>query len=360
MGVLTQSFVFDLETNMRIIQEDAYSALNQELVWSDFVKVFPSSKAKEIFTWLISTAKIEDTGVEGGKMIFEDMISQQTTFQNRNAVAGLRMKRQQLEDLDGDGVSVATKWSSDVGAYMAYWPQKQFANALKNGHTGAANVTYDGLNFFHNAHFVNGKDVAQGTFANLFTGAASSTPSTDPGDAIYPGALPIDASVTEEVALANLGKAIAYIKSIKMPNGEDPRHLKPTTLIVSPDLEVRARALTKSKFIAKAASSGGGSADVEAVIQGMGFDIVVMDELSGFEGGTTYFLACRELASKSQLGAFVYLDREPFKITYYTGQGGGTGTDAELDRKDELEWHCKGRNVLGYGHPFLMFKCKAT
>jgi hypothetical protein len=31
-----------------------------------------------------------------------------------------------------------------------------------------------------------------------------------------------------------------------------------------------------------------------------------------------------------------------------------------LARADELEWLCKGRNVLGYGHPYLMFKAKAA
>lgn len=350
MGALTQSFVFDLETNMRIITENDYARLSSELYWSQFCKTAPSKSSKEIFTWLISTAKIEDTGVEGGKAIFEDMISKQTTFQNRNAFSGLRLKRQQMLDLDGGGLDLAAKWSGDVGAYMAYWPQKQFAKALMNGHS-AGNETYDGLTFFHAGHFTNGVDNSAGTFANLWTGAASA--------GVTPGALPIDASVTDAVALANLGKAIAYIKSIKMPNGEDPRYLRPTTLIVPPDLEVRARFLTTTKQIASAVAGGGGSSDVSEVVRGLNLDIVVADELSGFESGTTYFLACRELAASSQLGAFVYIDREPFAITYYTGRDGST-QDAELDRKDELEWHCKGRNVLGYGHPFLMFKCKGT
>ena len=34
--------------------------------------------------------------------------------------------------------------------------------------------------------------------------------------------------------------------------------------------------------------------------------------------------------------------------------------DAVLDRADELEWHCKGRFVASYGHPFMFFKLKAT
>ncbi len=352
MGALTPSFLFDLESNMRHIQESEYVRLSENMYWSRFCKVLQSGVKKELVNWLLTTAKIEDLGRSGGKMVFEDLVAIYTTFESKNAGAGLRLKRQQFEDLDGNGVDLATKWAADVGAYMAYWPQKQFANALKNGQV-AGNTTYDGKTFFAPDHPVNGVNPDNGTFANLFTGAAAGT---------YPGALPIDDSVTLDVAIVNLSKAIAYVKSIRMPNGEDPRYLRATTLIVPPRMQQRAVQLTNAKFIAQAASGGGaGSTDVEAFIASMGLvQPVVADELSGFENDTTWFLACEELSKASQLGAFVYVDREPFRITYYTGLGGGTGVDAILSRADELEWHCKGRNVLGYGHPYLMHKCKAA
>ena len=60
-----------------------------------------------------------------------------------------------------------------------------------------------------------------------------------------------------------------------------------------------------------------------------------------------------------QLGGLVYVEREPFHVTYYTGEGGGTGVSVDLDRTDTLEWHIKGRNVADYGHPYLIFKCTA-
>ncbi len=357
MGALTPEFLIDFESNMQAITENEYARFASRLWWSRFMKTRPSGSKKEILAWLLSTAKIEDLETVGGKVVFEDMISKYTTYENKFAGAGLKLRRAQLEDLDGGGMDLATKWSGDIAAYMAYWPQKQLVSLIKNGET-AGNNAYDGVTFFHNAHLVNGTDTAQGTFANLFTGAAASTPSTDPNDAGYPGACPIN-GVAADVALTNLTKALAYIKGIKMPNGEDPRFLNPVALVVPPALQSVAVQITNAKFLAQAASSGGGSGDVAAVIQSFGFSQpVIADELSG-HSDTSYYIACEEMGA-SQLGAFVYVDREPFKINYYTGQGGGTGVDAVLNRADELEWHCKGRNVAGYGHPYLFFKVKAT
>lgn len=359
MGALTPEFLFDFESNMQAINENEYARIASRLWWSRFMKTRPSASKKEIVAWLLSTARIEDLGKFGGQLPFEDLISQYTTFENRAAGAGLKLRRFQLEDLDGGGLDLATKWASDIGSYMAYWPQKQLVSLIKNGATSGYN-SYDGVSFFNTAHYVNGVNGDQGTFANIFTSTASSTPSTDPNDAGYPGACKIDTSVSVDDALDNLTKAIAYIKSIKMPNGADPRFLNPVALIVPPALQARAVQLTNAKFLAQDSASAGGSGDVSAVIQSFGFSQpVVADELAGFESDTTYFIACEEMG-QSQLGAFVYVDREPFKVTYYTGQGGGTGADAVLDRADELEWHCKGRNVAGYGHPYLFFKVKAS
>jgi phage major head subunit gpT-like protein len=349
MGVLSPEFLFDFESNMQSIIENEYARIASRLWWSRFMKTRPSASKKEIVAWLISTAKIEDLGKFGGSMFFEDLLSQYTTYENKAAGAGLKLRRFQLEDMDGKGLELASKWAGDIGAYMAYWPQKQLVNLMKNGHSAGFN-SYDGVPFFSSAHLANGVNSDAGTFQNIFTGAASGS---------YPGACPIS-GVAADVALANLTKAIAYIKSIKMPNGEDPRFLNPVALIVPPALQSTAVQITNAKFLAQAASSGGGGGDVAAVIQSFGFSQpVIGDEFAGFEGDSTYFIACEEM-NQSQLGAFVYVDREPFKITYYTGQGGGTGVDAQLDRADELEWHCKGRNVAGYGHPYLFFKVKAT
>ena len=341
MSALTPEFLFDFESNMRALTENEYSRMTANLWWQKITKVLPSGSKRERLAWLLSTAKIEDTG-QGGNIPFEDIVSQTTEYTMKNAAAGLKMRRNQLEDLDGNGLDVASKWSADIGSYMAYWPQKQLVAAiLANG------TAYDGKAFFATDHP-----------CNPFSGRA--VPATYSNLLAYAD-FKIDDSIDVDDALVNLGKLVAAIRSVKMPNEEDPRFLVPTAILCPPRMVPRVQQLTNAKFIAQAAGSGGGSGDVEALIRNWGFAppieaVELSNAMTGVaDGDTTYYVAVQEM-SATQLGAFVYYDREPFKITYYTGNGGGTGVDAILDRSRELEWHCQGRNTLGLGHPFLMFK----
>ena len=343
MPALTPSFVFDLESRMRKIEENEYLRLASNLWWDTGTKVLPSQSRREIVTWALNTAQLEDQG-QGGNIAYDNMVIIETEFSASTAGKGLKLRRQQFEDLDGNGVNLASEWAAQMGAQHAYWPQKQVATMLKNGHLSTS-TTYDGKPFFATDHPVNPKATSKGTFKNLFTG----------GDAV-----PIDTGVTTDVALANLAKVFGLIASIKMPNGSDPRMLRPKGILCSPTLFPRAVQLTNARVIAQAAASGGGGADVEALIRALGYgQPICADELAGFESDTTYFVVAEQIAS-SQLGGLVYVDREPFSTRYYTGRGGGTGVDAVLDRADEHEWHSSGRNVVGYGHPFVIFKCKAS
>jgi hypothetical protein len=341
MPAVTPSFVMDLESRMRRISETDYLRITQKLYWDKLMKVIPSGSRREIITWILNTAHLEDQG-QGGNIAFEDMVMLETEFTAKTAGKGLRLRRQQFEDLDGNGVPLATEWSAQMGAQHAYWPQRQAIQLLRDGETGLA---YDAKAFFATDHPNNPYDAGAGTYKNLYTGA---------------DAAPIDESVTLDVAIANLGKVYAAIAAMKMPNGKDPRFLRPAAILCAPKLFPRAMLCTNAKYIAMAASTGGGSADIEGLITRLGYGMPTQaDELSDFESGTTYFVIAEQLAS-SQLGGLVYVDREPFSIRYYTGRGGGTGVDAVLDRGDVLEWHTSGRNVAGYGHPFLIFTVKAA
>lgn len=340
MPAITPQFLITLEDNMRIITENEYLRMSQAsaIWWDKVTKVIPSQSKREFFTWILNTAQIEDQG-DGGNIAFEDMVMLETDFTVRHAGKGLRLRRSQIEDLDGNGVQLSREWSTQMGAQHAYWPQSRVAKLLKDGETSKA---YDGENFFATTHPNNPFNTAAGTYKNLHA------------------ALPIDESVSLDVAIQNLGKVYAAIASMKMPDGVTPRFLRPAGILCSPTLFPRVAQLTNAKFIAMAASSGGGSADLAGVIQQLGYGAPIQaDELAGFESGTTYFVIAEQIAG-SQLGAFAYIDREPFSIRYYTGRGGGTGVDAILDRADELEWHTSGRNVAGYGHPFLIHKVKAA
>ncbi len=345
MPAITPEFLFDLESNMRLISANEYERLNRNAWWENVAKRMSTKSKKERINWLLDTAKIERPNASrgGGQAIFEDIVSATTEFEVENAVAGLTLKKDQLEDLDGNGVRLASHWSRQIGAYAAYWPQKEVASAIKANPT-----TYDGVALFHTAHPVNPFDTGAGTFANRFTGAASGT---------YPGALPIGGATTVEAALANLALAVSYIAGIKMPNGEDPRGLRVTKMLVPPALMARAVQLTNAKTIVQSAASGALTGDVEAVVKYLGLaQPIQCDELGAAFGGSdsTYYLLAEEITS-NELGALVYVDREPFAVTYH-----GPMTDAQLVHKKVYEWTTEGRNTVQPGHPYLIFRCDAT
>ena len=134
-----------------------------------------------------------------------------------------------------------------IGAYMAYWPQKQTAYALMNGHTASLFSAYDGKALFATDHFVNALDASAGSYSNYLSG----------------GSYDVSEAVSADAALAVLGVVRNAIASIKMANGEDPRFLVPKSIICGSKLLPRLSQLTNAKFLAQAATSGGGSGDVE-------------------------------------------------------------------------------------------------
>ena len=387
MPALTPSFTFDFESSMQAITENEFVRLiaSGNLWWRKVARVRPTGKKRDIIAWLLSTAQIYDAGISGGNMKFDDMAATYQEYDVRNSAAGLKLTRNQIEDNDGDGFDFASEWSSQMGAKMAYWPQAQVANFIMNGAMTAAqtpqgpipygagpngtglNIAYDGVQFFAdnlvnsgNGHPLNQFKTGAGKYFNWFHGAASG---------VYPGALPIDESVGIDVALTNLQKATAYIASIKMPDGVTPRFLKPVVMLHAPRLAARAQTLNKADFIGLgtgSAGAGSATADIRGIIKKWGYaEPIEAQEFAGItlpdgaNADTTWYLICQEMTT-TQLGGLVYVDREPYRITYYTGTGGGTGVDAVLDRARELEWHLQGRNLLGPGHPFTVFRFDAS
>ena len=343
MPAITPSFMWDLESNMRTITSREYERLTSKLWWNRICKMAPPSQAKrERVSWLLDTARIQQTN-KGGNVEFEDIVAQTTEVEHTNAAAGLKIKKEQFEDVDGNGIDYATHWSRQMGAYAAYWPQKMLAKQiLENG------LTYDQKPFFAEDHPVNPFNTDAGTFSNIFSGATAG-----------PGALPIDSSVSVDDAVNNIAKAIAYVASIKMPNGEDPRFLRLADIIVPPALVARAQQITNAKYIAQLAGAGaGGTGDVEAVIRnfGLGQPVEAAELSSAFTDGsdTSYYLAMEEITT-NELGAFSYCQREAFSVLYY-----GPQTDAQLARIREYQWTTEGRNSIMNGHPYLLFKVEAS
>jgi hypothetical protein len=364
MPQVTPQFVFDLESEMRIEAESAYEEASRNLWYQRVMRSRTTQAKHEIVMFLLSTAFIYSQGDRGGNVRYDDIVSAKLDMYVKHAGNGLKLPRDQFEDVDAHGMDTSAQWARDVGALMAYWPQYLTNLALQNGHSTSFTVDgqtyqlagYDGKALFAADHPLNPANVGLGVYHNIFTGSAG----TDTGTGLtYPGACPIDDSVDVDDALVNLTKIFAYIRSIRTPNAKTPRFLRPTSLLVPPRMLPRAAQLTNAKFIAQASNSAAASADVQALIASLGLSTLPVEvpELAGFESDTTFFVVCEPQMQASPIGSLIYLEREPFNIQYYTGQG---PANPELARAQELEWLNHGRNGVGIGHPFFIFKCKAT
>lgn len=344
-AILTPSFTWDLESNMRLIAENAYNEILAKNWWANVGKETTLRSKRERFTWFLDAAGIDYTGDRFGSSVeFEELATASTEIAYQAATKGFRINRNQFEDLDGNGVGTATEWSRQQGALFAYWPQQQTANLIKTGTTALA---FDGKPLFAVDHPNHVFDSAAGVYANWFKSTASGP---------NPGALPIHEAVTLDVAVANLSTAIAQIAVVPTANGQLPRNLRVKKMIVPSKLVTRATLVTDAKYIAMAASSGGGSADMSGVISRWGIEVVEAPELGAAFGGsdTTYYLVA-EQALSSQLGAIVYGVRNPFRIIYNDGI-----TDAQLQIDNGLQWVVRGENNTAPGLPYLIYRVDAT
>jgi hypothetical protein len=394
MGIeITPSFTMQYERNMRAITETEYARrlASPDLWWNKIIRTMPIERAAERITWILNTIALEPLGPSGtGKLSFEDMVTQSVEYPVLRHGKGIVVQRDQIEDLDGTGLNMLQEWSSQMGNEIAYYPQRMASWLLLNGGaTDGTALAYDSVPFFAkptNPHlnnpFYSGTATQTTAYSNWLTGSAAPS-----NFSAYPGACPIDDvnAATTDVALQNLGKAIAYIASLKMPNNQDPRFLKVAYILAPPRMAPRLRQLLDAKFIAAAASSGGGSADIVGLVSGWQLGTpIIADELAASSSysntmmaasvngvlqalqpatltgsDTTYYIVTQSMQN-TQLGGLLHLSRKPFKINYYTGDAGGTGQMADLDRRNEFEYHCQGRAAMAYGHPYSIFRCDGT
>lgn len=352
MGLNIVSWTANVETNMRAISNDEYARFQRpENKWWDTAATrLTVATTKQILTWFVNSAQLYPQG-QGGNFSYADPLQLTTDFTPATSGAAVKVRRQEIEDIDGNGVlsgaalAPLTAWARDMGAQFGYWPQLQIAALIKAATGTTLGTAYDGLAYFHTAHFNNGKDSSDGTYANLLSGGTYA-PAT---------------GVSDDVRLAALAKVYLAMAIVKNATGTQVRMLRPSAILCGPSLYPTMARLLDSKFIAANASvaGAGGSSDFSGFLTRLGYGRVMLaPELVESEWDTNYIVLA-DRGGEADLGAFVYVDREPYSIRYYTGRGGGTGVDAILDSADVLEWHASGRNTAGFGHPFLAFKAAA-
>jgi phage major head subunit gpT-like protein len=358
-SVELQSVVITLEESMSIAMITDYQrAMRSENIWwPSIARPRDISSRKETIHWLLDSAKIEPRDI--GQIAFEDMSTVDLVVEPKFASSGLEIGIEAFQDLEngvwgGRAINAGTAWARQIGVQMAYYPQFRLAAAMLGNPTA-----YDGVAFFAHGHPTNLNDPSAGTYTNLLDAVAADG---------WSGVLaPIDSSVTVDAALNNIQRVLAYIASLKAPNGRDPRFLRPIGILVPPALTVRAQQLTNARFIAQAAgATGGGSGDIEAVVRnwGMGDPLVAAELGAGFsysyQGGPNvagsdrdYYIICE--TQDVEVSGFIYGRREAFNVIYHD-----LASSAELARKGKLQWVCRGRNEIVPGLPYTIFKVKGV
>lgn len=345
---ITPSWISTFETNVQTLSQDAWKRVSANLIWDKFMEVRSSGTGRELYFWLIESAKIVSQG-RGGNKRFDDLAATFLEIVNEDSGAGLRLTRNEIEDnmMAAPGLNRMTalnysaNWATQMGGSQGYWPQEKMFELILAGTANTYGLAYDGLVFFHNAHLVDPTKPSGFTYANLLTGAAGSTPATDQNDAIYPGACPIDTSgaATLEIAASNFAAAVAYLQSVKGPNGK-PRKLKVVAALAGEPLRKRLSEILDTKYF------GTGAGSTENVVSRYGIEPVFSSEITS---ATDYYLKVEMLDGEG--GGLIFQDREGYILSSYAPD-----TQADLQRRKEFEWAFDGRNAAAYGHPYGLAK----
>lgn len=327
---ISPQFVLSLDTDLKVITENTWRRVLPNLVWDRLMSVVPASDSfSRVMAWMLTTAKLYPEG-RGGNTRFDDMVLATHTIENTNAGAGLRLTRNELEDNQmGANPQVATldwarQWAEQIGNAAAFYPEQQLFALIAAGTTATG---YDGVSFFNAAHPLN-PNGGGGTYSNIITGVSIATG--------------LDADPLKDVALAqaNFAKALAAVSAQKFLGGI-PRYLRPTVMFVPTALQYRAEQVTGARTVGL----------TENVLVNRNIEVVVNPLLDSEP--TVYYLGVADMLS-DDLAPFLWWERQPFELRGYS-----LADEANLSRKDEFEWHMKGRNAAAYGHPYLFYRCTA-
>ena len=327
---VTPSYILGLDSDLRVITENTWKRVIPNLIWDRVMKVAPPSDSfRRVMTWNLTTARLYPEG-RGGNTRFDDMAMATHTIENENAGAGLRLTRNEIEDnqmafnANVNPVDHAREWAEQIGNAAAFYPEQQLFSLIKSGLTASS---YDGVPFFSAAHPLNANG-GGGTYSNIVTGASIATG--------------LDADPLRDVVLAqqNFAKALAAVSSAKSLNGI-PRYLRPTVMFVPTALQYRAEQVSGARTMSL----------TENVLVNRNIEVVVNPMLD--DEPNVYYLGVSDMLS-DDLAPFLWWERQPFELRGYSLMD-----EVDLSRRDEFEWHMKGRNAAAYGHPYLFYRVTA-
>lgn len=331
---ITPAFVSRFETNVQTRIQDAWARRARSLMWDRIMDVQQSKTGRELFFWLLETAKIVDEG-KGGNKRFDDIGAALFEVVNKTSGAGLRLTTNEIRDNQMAGESLrgmpaldfAASWARQVGGHAAYWPQQALIELLKSGTTA---LGYDGVPFFSTAHPINAFNAGAGTFSNRVSGK--------PLSVVTGGVFDVPQMIK------NVSDVLATARSYKQANGL-PRDVVYKYIVGGPDMQMPLQLIFKAKTF-----GGGQFGPNENFMSDMGIEPLIFPELD--EAGVCYLVA---EALPGEGGAFIFQERDPYVLTTYTPE-----SLAELQRRKEFEWSFDGRNAAAFGHPYLAVRIEAA
>jgi len=332
---ITPQWLSDFETSLNVLISSQSERIVRNLIWDKVADQKESKARRELYFFLLESMKLTAENLGGNKR-FDEMVAKSLEIENKEFGAGLVLTRNEIEDnqmKDPAGMpplDYAAAWARKMAANAARFPQDALFDLLATGETATG---YDGVAFFSASHPT--FDAAGTTFQNLLTGGASGS---------FPGACPIDAggAATLDIAATNFGKAVAFVEGLTGADGKT-RNLKVKYAMAGVGLRKRLLELLDTKYLT--------TTGIENVISRYGIEPIIASEITA--ASTYYYLICE--FEPGEGGPLIYQRRREFELRPFSYTD-----DAALSRARQLEWHFDGRNAMAFGHPWMIFKVKAS
>lgn len=296
----------DLSLQRGYITVDAY--------WEKYARLSPSGSERKTYSWL---AQLPSMRKWVGEKLLNNLAARAYEVKNDDFEQTIGIDRNKIED---DDFGVFTNWAEVQGQAIARWPDEQLTAALIAGTTTAC---YDDQFFFDTDHPVDIDDSTQGTYSNLL----ANTPLTQ----------------------SNYASAKAAMRKFKGESGK-PLQVKPTVLMVGPDLELTALEIIKAGTITRIVKNVAASENVAAAAPTNVYvgdvELVVNEYLVDDTANAWY------LFSTNRVQPLIWqVRKQPTRV-------------AIVDPTNPMVWNnrtfaysVEARAGVGYGLPFTAIKC---
>src|ERR1700692_1062071 len=128
-GIISADFLFNLEKEMRFLNERNYMRLLAELWYPKLVRTVPLQSKSERFLWMLDTASIEQLtasngGEDGGALNFDELQTITAEYFPAFFGRGYKIGKIKYMNFRNAGLDPAARWAGAMGTYGAYVPQR--------------------------------------------------------------------------------------------------------------------------------------------------------------------------------------------------------------------------------------------